>query len=250
VLDLTILTTNAVAFPHHFLGIYAPWNPGGTEDDVHLFWPEITTLCSAAKFSWSMAGDFNATLLHLESTSSNISISLSQLKYSHFLQAADGVDVWQSQPNTTASPSFFTCKSQLTTVSEPVFSIIDRVAASRTGTLAAEIALVLHFIPCTDHCPVFSQIILASPSTIPGEPDIPNEVPASEYSPRFRVPFHHEKYRFHLFSTSVDEAFSRASDTLQADISSDEDFQSQYSTITDILLSSAKSSFRPPSSTR
>ena len=107
-----------------------------------------------------------------------------------------------------------------------------------------------HFIPCTDHRPVFSRIILASPSTIPGEPDIPNKVPASAYSPRFRVPFCHKKYRFHLFSTSVDEAFSKASDTLQADISSDEDFQSQYSTITDILLSSAKSSFRPPSSTR
>ena len=188
-LDLLIPTTDAVAFSHRFIGIYAPWNPGGTEDDEHLCWPEITALCSGANFSWSMAGDFNATLSHLESTSTNSSISPARLQYSQFLQATDAVDVWQSQPNTTASPSFFTCKTQLTTVSEPTFSIIDRVAASRTGTLAAEIALTPHFIPCTDHRPIFSRIILSSPSAIPGEPDIPHEIPATAYLPHFRVPF-------------------------------------------------------------
>ena len=249
-LDPVIPTTNAAAFSHRFIGIYAPWNPGGTEDDEHLFWPEITTLASSAKFSWSMAGDFNATLSHLESTSTNFSISPARLKYSQFLQDTDAVDVWQCQPNTAASPSFFTCKSQLTTVSEPTFSIIDRVAASCTGTLTAEISLIPHFVPCTDHRPIFSRIILSSPSLIPGEPDIPHEVPATAYSPRFRVPFRHEKYRFHLFSASVDEALTKASDTLHADVSSDSDFQSQYSLLTDILLSSASSSFRPPSSTR
>jgi len=249
-LDLIIPTTNAVAFPHRFIGIYAPWNPGGTDDKEHLFWPEITTLCSTAKFSWSMAGDFNATLSHLESTSTNHSISPARLRYSQFLQVTDAVDVWQSQPNTTTSPSFFTCKSQLTTVSEPTFSIIDRVAASRTSTLTAEVALLPHFIPCTDHCPILSRIILSSPSAIPGEPDIPHEVPATAYAPRFRVPFRHEKYRFHLFSASVDEALTKASDALHTDISSDTDFESQYSVVTNILLASAKTSFRPPSSTR
>jgi len=176
VLDLSIPTTNAVAFPHRFIGVYAPWNPGGTEDDEHLFWPEITTLCSTAKFFWSMAGDFNATLSHLESTSTNLSLSPARLRYSQFLQLTDAVDVWQSQPDTTASSSFFTCKSQLTTTSEPTFSIIDRVAVSRTGTLTAEIALTPHFIPCTDHHPIFSRVILSSPSAIPGEPHIPHSL--------------------------------------------------------------------------
>jgi len=150
-LDLMIPTTNAVAFPHCFIGVYAPWNPGGTEEGQHLFWPEITQLCSDAKFSWSMAGDFNATLSHSESTSTNLTISPARLQYSQFLQLTDAVDVWQSQPDSIASSSFYTCRSQLTDLSEPTFSLIDHVATSRTGTVRAEIALNPHFIPCTDH---------------------------------------------------------------------------------------------------
>jgi hypothetical protein len=245
-LDLTIPTTNNVAFPHRFIGVYAPWNPGGTDNDEHLFWPEITRLCSEAKFSWSLSGDFNATLSHLESTSTNFSISPAQLQYSQFLQLTDAVDVWNSQPNTIASSSFYTCRSQLTALSEPTFSIIDRVAASRIGTLTAEIAISPHFIPCTDHRPIFSRIVLSPPSSILGVSDIPSEVPVTDYAPRVHVPFRHEKYRYHLFSAGVDEKINNNPDTFSADISSDADFEQQYSALTDALLSSAKTSFRPP----
>jgi len=245
-LDLTIPTTNNVAFPHRFIGVYAPWNPGGTDEDEHLFWPEITCLCSEAKFSWSLSGDFNATLSHSESTSTNFSISPARLQYSQFLQLTDAVDVWSSQPNTTASSTFYTCRSQLTALSKPTFSIIDRAAASRTGTLATEIALGPHFIPCTDHRPIFSHIILSPPSSIPGHSHIPSDVPVTDYTPRFRVPFRHEKYRYHLFSASVDERLAATSETFLPDISSDTDFECQYSAITDALLSSAKAFFRFP----
>ncbi|KIM42929.1 hypothetical protein M413DRAFT_26890 [Hebeloma cylindrosporum] len=34
-LDLLIPTTNHKAFSHRLIGVYAPWNPGGTEDDEH-----------------------------------------------------------------------------------------------------------------------------------------------------------------------------------------------------------------------
>ena len=245
-LDLTIPTTNNVAFPHRFIGVYAPWNPGGTDDEEHLFWPEITRLCSDAKYSWSLSGDFNATLSHFESTSTNFSISPARLQYSQFLQLTDAVDVWHSQPNTIASSSFYTCRSQLTALSEPTFSIIDRVAALRAGTLTAEIALSPHFIPCTDHRPVFSRIVLSPPSSIPGVSDIPSEVPATDYAPRFYVPFRHEKYRYHLFSATVDERLNSGADVFSADITSDDDFEQQYSALTDALLSSAKTSFRSP----
>jgi len=245
-LDLTIPTTNNVAFPHRFIGVYAPWNPGGTDDDEHLFWPEITRLCSEAKFSWSMSGDFNATLSHFESTSTNLSISPARLQYSQFLQLTDAVDVWHSQPNTIASSSFYTCRSQLTALSEPTFSIIDRVAASRTSTITAKIALSPHFIPCTDHRPVFSRLVLSPPSSIPGISDIPSEVPATDYAPRFHVPFRHEKYRYHLFSAGVDERLNGSPETFSTHISSDADFEQQYSALTAALLSSAKASFRSP----
>ncbi len=188
-LDLSIPTTNNVAFPHRFIGVYAPWDPGGTDDDQHLFWPEITRLCFGAKYSWSMSGDCNATLSHSESTSANLSISSARLQYSQFLQLTDAVDIWSSQPNTIASPSFYTCRSQLTALSQPTFSIIDHVAALCKGTLTAEIALSPHFIPCTDHRPVFSRIVLSPPSSTLGRSDIPSEVPATDYAPCFRVPF-------------------------------------------------------------
>lgn len=194
-----------------------------------------------------MAGDFNATLSHSESTSNNLSISPAHLKYSQFLQTTNAVDVWHSQPDTAASSSFYTCRSPLTTLSEPTFSISDRIAASRTGTLTAEIALSPHFIPCTDHRPIFARIILSSPSTIPGEPDIPSEVPAPAYSPRFHVPFRHEKFRYHQFSATVDASLTKNSPIFLPHISSDTDFQHQYSAFTDTLLSSARSSFRFPS---
>ena len=117
-------------------------------------------------------------------------------------------------------------------LSEPTFSIIDHVAASHTGTLTAEIMLSPHFIPCTDHHPVFSRIILSPPSSIPGHSDIPSDVPVTDYTPCFRVPFQYEKYCYYLFSVGVDKRLANSSETFSADISSDTDFERQYSVIT------------------
>ncbi|KAF8223542.1 hypothetical protein L208DRAFT_1316296, partial [Tricholoma matsutake] len=67
-LDITIPLTTGRGFIHCFMGIYAPWNPGMTEDDNNLFWPTLTELCLSSAGSWSMAGDCNVTLFFTEST--------------------------------------------------------------------------------------------------------------------------------------------------------------------------------------
>lgn len=74
VLDLTIPTESNLGFTHRLIGIYAPWDPGGHCDHEYLFWPEITQLCNTAKFSWSLHGDFNATLHASESSSATLAI--------------------------------------------------------------------------------------------------------------------------------------------------------------------------------
>lgn len=128
------------------------------------------------------------------------------------------------------------------------YSIIDCTAASCTGTLAGEIAIMSNFIPCTDHHPVFSRLILTSPVGLADAPNIPLQTPASLYSPCFCVPFQNEKYHLSQFSSSVDQKLTQQMDTFSIEISSDDAFQNCYHSFTDILISSAKSSFQLPQS--
>ena len=112
-LDLTIPTANHKAFIHHLIGIYAPWDPGGTKDNEHLFWSEIANLCHSAKFSWSVCGDLNAMLSIMESTTGHPTISPACIQYSQFLHFTDGIDLWQSQPDLAASSSFYSCRTHV-----------------------------------------------------------------------------------------------------------------------------------------
>jgi outer membrane murein-binding lipoprotein Lpp len=248
-LDLTIPTTNNLGFNHRLVGVYAPWNPGGTEDDEHAFWPEITMLCNSAKFSWSLHGDLNATLLASESSSDTHDISPSRLAYTHFLQNTDAIDLWRSQPENDISHNYtHRTRGSLANSTSITCSIIDRSAVSRIGTLAGTISTFSHFIPCTDHRPIDTRITLVPPSTLSGTSNIPQEVPPTSYSPRFRHPFCSEKYWFSHFTHEIDNLLSHQPPAiLNANILSDDDFLTCYDAFTDILLGAARSSFILPS---
>ena len=43
-LDIILTTPDGRCFRHRFIGVYAPWNPGGV-GDVSLFWHDMTSLC-------------------------------------------------------------------------------------------------------------------------------------------------------------------------------------------------------------
>ena len=225
-----------------------PWNPGGTLEDESSFWPEITCLCNLSSYSWSLHGDFNATLLGSESSSTSLDISPSRLAYSLFLTLTDAIDLWRSQPTTDVTQQY-THRSQHTSLNQvPTYSIIDRSAVSRVGTLTGSISLLPNFIPSTDHKPIDTRISLLSPAFVSGFPDIPQEVPPSSYSPRFRHPFRSEKHRLTTFSSKVDDLLStHPSDLLHTTIASDSEFQTCYDAFTHILLSAAKMSFNLPS---
>ena len=250
-LDLTIPTVHNRAFQHRLIGIYAPWDPGGSFHDDRSFWFQIAQLCHSAPFSWSLYGDFNATLSATETTSTSNTPSTSRAHYSQFLRLTDAVDLWQSQPQTFASSVVHTCRSP-NPISPSVssYSIIDRVAASRLGVLAGEIAVHPAFVPCTDHKPVFSRLILNSPRSHADKPNIPTEMSPIAYSPHFRHPPRHEKVRLEQFSATVAQKVADHPDVQLTPITSDAEFQRMYEAMTDILLSSARLSFLLPSPPR
>ena len=247
-LDLTIPTNHNRGFRHRLIGVYAPWNPGGTLEDESSFWPEITTLCNQSSFSWSLHGDFNATLLGSESSSTSLNISPSRLAYSLFLSSTDAIDLWRSQPAADVTHQY-THRSQRNSLTQiPTYSLIDRSAVSRVGTLAGSITILPNFIPSTDHRPTDTRITLLSPAFLSGFPDFPQEAPPSSYSPRFRHPFRSEKHCLTGFSSKVDDLLStHPSHPLDVPVTSDEEFQTCYDAFTHVLLSAAKVSFNLPS---
>ena len=64
-IDLVLGTANGRGFIHRLVGAYAPWNPGGDEGG---FWSKITDIANDASYSWTLAGDVNATVASLECT--------------------------------------------------------------------------------------------------------------------------------------------------------------------------------------
>ena len=247
-LDLTIPTDHNRGFCHRLIGVYAPWNPGRTLDDENSFWPEITCLCNLSSYSWSLHGDFNATLLVSESSSTFLDISPSCLAYSHFLTSTDAIDLWRTQPSCDVARQHTHCTRRTSLNHVPTYIIIDRSAVSQVGTLAGSISILPNFIPSTDHRPIDTRTTLLAPSSLSGYPDIPQELPPTSYSPRFRHPFRSEKDRLALFFSRVDDLLSsHPSYSLVVPISSDAEFQTCYDTFTRILLSAVKTTFNLPS---
>ena len=91
-LDLVIGTKAGKGFVHRFVGVYAPWNPGADSDDKS-FWCEVAKICNSAAFSWSLAGDLNATVSATERASGGID---AKKHFLHFLDKTKGVDLWAS----------------------------------------------------------------------------------------------------------------------------------------------------------
>ncbi|KAI0369746.1 hypothetical protein BV20DRAFT_945484, partial [Pilatotrama ljubarskyi] len=115
-LDIVISTTHGRGYLHRF------------------FWQYVAGLCCSAPHSWSILGDCNTTLLPFESLARTFN-SVNRLAYSEFLRAADGIDVWASQGDSTVHHAY-TCKSS----NGLGLSVIDRVAVSRLGVASLQSA--------------------------------------------------------------------------------------------------------------
>ncbi|PPQ73488.1 hypothetical protein CVT24_007817 [Panaeolus cyanescens] len=243
-LDLFIPTTSSRGFRHRFIGAYAPWDVTENEEGNHLFWPKISDIVSNSRHSWSLIGDFNATLTPSETTSrtSSSTALAARNAYSAFLQHSMAADTWQSQD--PDAHHHFTYKSY--TGSNPTCSIIDRVATSRIGILSSSVGILSEFIPCTDHRPICSQLVLSPPEGFTGNSDLTEKDPVS-YAPRFRYPPASEKNRLTKFSQTVDELLKETPSISDLYPTSDNTFQTLYSTLSKAILSSAELCFQKPS---
>jgi len=242
VLDLVIPTTNQQGYKHRFVGLYAPWNPTLIGEGEGSFWPEITNICLSAPFSSSIIGDFNATLLSTETTSPNLSPSSSTARqaYSTFLSHTNALDLWLIQPQTNPVHCYtYKTNQSLSPSSTPHSSIIDRMAVSRHGIISGSTGVLTDFIPCTDHRPISTQLVLSPPSTMTGSSDLPDEILPPQYAPCFRFPSQSKKNCFPIFSTKVDHLLHPFKDILDADITLDDEYQQVYSILTDALLNAA-----------
>ncbi|KAG6827833.1 hypothetical protein H0H92_010320, partial [Tricholoma furcatifolium] len=241
-LDIVIPTTEHTGFTHRLIGVYAPWDPGENPD---CFWQSISELCTSAPHSWSVHGDFNASLTHLESSSASSQPSSPRSSYRTFLTNSHGIDLWSLIPDRHYE-THYTYRT-FAAGSDQSFrarAIIDRVAASQIGIISGEISTLDNFIPCTDHRPISSRLILSAPDHKAS--NIPSEIPPTSYNPRFLHPYKTEGHRFHAFSSGLDDLISENPVLSQIEIIDDASFDSVYKLLTELIQQSATNAFRKP----
>ncbi|KAF5310189.1 hypothetical protein D9619_010594 [Psilocybe cf. subviscida] len=235
--------------------MYAPWDVSLSEDDQNAFWPEVTNLCTSAPFSWSLLGDLNVTLSATETTASMRTAPTSaaaRQAYSMFLQHTDAIDLWRLQPDVHTASSFTYsnkfCSPEGTETKH--YSIIDRGAVSRTGIVSAGIEVLLDFVPCTDHRPIISQIVLAPPAQLQGEAVVPLEEEPASYAPRFLYPASAEKLRLANFRDHLHTSLQAERELFlgsSATVSTEVQFEELYAVLTDKIHVAATRSFKLPS---
>jgi len=92
-IDLVLSTSQGHGFVHRFIGTYAPWNLGGSDND---FWSQVSNICLQSQYSWTLAGDVNTTVSILEHASGGLD---TRRQYLQFLQCTSAQDLWMLQPD-------------------------------------------------------------------------------------------------------------------------------------------------------
>src|ERR1700683_1304859 len=93
VVDIILGTTAGSGFTHRIIGAYTPWNSGVDEGE---FWVQIVKLYCDSQYSWTLAGDLNATISAVEWPSSG---SDAHQLFHRFLNETNGFDLWDTQPD-------------------------------------------------------------------------------------------------------------------------------------------------------
>ncbi|KAJ7670831.1 hypothetical protein DFH06DRAFT_981093, partial [Mycena polygramma] len=67
-IDVILPTDSGRGFVHRVVGVYAPWDPGinNIDPNAREFWADVTEFCNSTLTSWSMGGDYNATVSSTE----------------------------------------------------------------------------------------------------------------------------------------------------------------------------------------
>ncbi|KAK0436639.1 uncharacterized protein EV420DRAFT_1652460 [Desarmillaria tabescens] len=187
-IDVIIPSDSGRGFPHHLVGVYAPYNPGGApnlHDTLHDFWDHIYHLCATAQHSWQVIGDFNATLMSSEVMGEATGNNHACTAYCHFLQQSHGIDTCEIQNDNDAHHVF-----TLNAYNGSCWSIIDHCVHSAHGIDISVISTPQSFMPGTDHQLISSAIVCSPPAALNASSSLSSACPQdqSPYPPCFIVP--------------------------------------------------------------
>jgi len=237
-IDIVLGTSIGKGFIHWFIGMYAPWSPGGTDNG---FWTQITQICQQSPHSWTLAGDVNATVSALECP---IGGPDARRQYLQFLCLSNGLDIWTLNPDQTCDHDW-TCRARGSTGGG---NIINRIVTSRIGFSDAEICVAdrsSDYVPMTDHRTVMGFLnIHPPPSTniMASQVMFARETLTGQGKPRLRYPQSSEKHKFENYRIMVHERI-KAKSIHTTPLNNDKSFISQYNALTQIFKECGEATF-------
>ncbi|PBK64843.1 hypothetical protein ARMSODRAFT_1053492 [Armillaria solidipes] len=243
--DIVIPSDSGRGFPHRLVGVYTPYDPGGTlnpHDTLHDFRDCVHDICVTAQHSWQVIGDFNATLTSSEVMGDATSDNHAHAVYRRFLQRCHGIDTWEIQNDNNA-------RHVCTYNAYNGFcrSIIDRCAHSSHGIDLSVISVPRCFMLGTDHRLISSAVFCSPPTDFNASSSLASACSQdrSPYPPRFIVPKRHESHRFKTFADRVD-CLAREARLHEHAITNDSDYQLRWQALTDIFLTAGTEAFDLP----
>ncbi|KAK1229491.1 hypothetical protein PQX77_007441 [Marasmius sp. AFHP31] len=241
--DVIIPTDNGRGFRHRLIGLYAPYDPGIADalQTLRSFWGSVREICTTASHSWSIIGDFNATLSNMEWGDHLAHDGLSRRAYREFLNASMGRNVWSLQGNNNAREDGHTYQAFSL---ERCCSIIDRCVSSQTGVLMRSISILKTFIPGTDHRLILANLILQPPRGMGHHAYLPDQQPAS-YNARFLFPKKGDHSRFHTFAEHAERMVDDEG-VVSTTLTTDDEYGTLYNFLTTVLDKSASTAFNLP----
>ncbi|KAJ7146760.1 hypothetical protein C8R44DRAFT_973402 [Mycena epipterygia] len=232
--DIALQTTNRKAYQHRVFAVYTPWDPG--TNDTHNFWPTLTDLVQSTTTSWSLAGDLNATVASAERASGG---SDAREKFSAFLDAVDGYNLWTGRPDRNR---FYDWTSSGQDADKNGGSIIDRVVTSKATLLDSDIYATnggKDYVPNTNHRAIIANVIHRPPE---GGNTIFVDNPVTFTKLRIKYPSKLESHRHESFRQLFDER-ATAESLYDICVNSDESFLELYRAIGRILIPTAEEAY-------
>lgn len=236
--DVVLLTLDGRAFTHRVIGAYAPWNPGGPNNES-LFWPALTTFCSKTTTSWSLAGELNATVAPFERRSGGQD---ARQIFLDFLDATNGQDLWSKNEDRDGLKDW-TVQARSEGASSG--NIIDRVVSSSDKLVDAEIGVADRredFIQGSDHQPIFATMVYGLPPTPKANGPLSSFGRISSSILRFRVPAKGEKHKYQIFFDGMDSKI-KAEPIYLVPITDDDSFLHRYSQLSKDISETAERAF-------
>ena len=212
---------------HCFIGTYAPWNPGITDND---FWAQVTFICQQSPYSWTLAGNVNAMVLMLEHLTGGQD---ARCQYLWFLHQSDGQNLWMLNLNRTHDHNW-TCRAR---GSNAGGNIIHHVVLTNNGFSNAEIQVANQpsdYVPMMDHHTVVGFMNIHPPDLAVSQIKSSNDIAMGHNRPQLWYPQRSEKHKFENFHTIVNKEI-RAKSTHDPPAICDESFILQYNTLTKIF---------------